>query len=473
MLKGDFFLNNLENNVENKNLKDIKVDNNQNEEIDMPGYLDSFLQYSKKTVFIIGNNDKNMNSITKKRIIKKKKIKMENNIKYHKTENEEKNENEKEIRMQKTLKNNTKNIIKNDNNYRYNESKETGEEKSRQEIIKKLDNLTYDNNETKKVKNNKNNYKNKTNLKQQLEKYESEQKLIICQKYNYFYRILFVHKMKQILKSVFLFVKMTKCLHLSARKIQKLYHFNFYRNKFKLNYIISKILKIREQKAQKITSIIKTYFIRKEAKALLQKADNNYIIYSSISIEKNDKLYFKYIHKNGKGENFYFEYSPLLNCFIYLLDKNNDKYLKIIEGNFYNSKLQKFIDKSYEINNKGENVINLPKIIQKANIISERNDRIINRYMKLHQPIKRITIDEYEESKRKSKDDYNLKNKSSKSQKLTKLKETSRSISFMKIKSEKTKSILKPSRSYINLKCEEKKIQFGKAKIRKYKNIKD
>ena len=147
--------------------------------------------------------------------------------------------------------------------------------------------------------------------------------------------------------------------------------------------------------------------------------------------------------------------------------------MKIIEGNFYNSKLQKLIDKSYEINNKGENVINLPKITKKANIISERNDRIINRYMKLHQPIKRIAIDEYEESKKKSKDDYNLKNKSSKSQKLTKLKETSRSISFMKIKVEKTKSILKPSRSYINLKCEEKKIQFGKAKIRKYKNIKD
>ena len=84
-----------------------------------------------------------------------------------------------------------------------------------------------------------------------------------------------------------------------------------------------------------------------------------------------------------------------------------------------------------------------------------------------------MTIDEYEYSKKKTKDDYNIKN-ISKSQKLPKLGEISRSKSFMKIKGEnKTKSILKPSRSYVNLKCAEKKIQFGKAKIRKYKNKKD
>ena len=468
MIMGDFLLNNLENNVENKNLNE---ENNHNEEIDMPGYLDSFLQYSKKSVFIIGNNEKNHNPITKKRLIKKKKIKKENNIKYYKTENEEKNENEN--KAQKALKKNNKNIIKNDNNnYTYNKIKE--KEKSKPYNMKNLYNSITDNKENKKVKYKNNSNGGETNLKEQLEKYEFEQKIVVYQKYYYFYKLLFIHKIKQILKSVFLYIKMKKGLHLSAIKIKNMYHRCFYRHKFKFNYIISKILKIREEKAQKITSIIKTYFIRKEAKKLLQKADNNYIIYSSINIGKNDNLYFKYIHKSGKEENFYFEYSPLLNCFIYLIDKNNDKYMKIIEGNFYNSKLQKLIDKSYDINNKGENVINLPRIFKKANIISERNDRIINRYIKLHRPVKRITIDEYEESKKKSKDDYNLKNKSSKSQKLTKLKETSRSISFMRIKEErKTKSILKPSRSYINLKCDEKKIQFGKAKIRKYKNIKD
>ena len=217
-----------------------------------------------------------------------------------------------------------------------------------------------------------------------------------------------------------------------------------------------------------------TFRIRREAKKLLQKTENNYIIYSLINIDKKDILYFKHIHKSGKEEKFYFEYSPLLKCFIYFINKNNDKYFKTIQGNFYNSKSEKLIDKQYEINNKGENVINLSKIFKKAETISERHDRIINRYIKLHRPIKRITVDEFEENKKKSKDDSLLKNNNSKSQKLKILRNTSRSKSFLRIKGEpKRKSILKPSRSYINLKSDEKKIQFGKAKIKKYKNKKD
>ena len=237
---------------------------------------------------------------------------------------------------------------------------------------------------------------------------------------------------------------------------------------------MAKIMEIRKQKAEKISSLVKAYLIRREAKKLLQKTENNYIIYSLINIDKKDILYFKYIHKSGKEEKFYFEYSPILKCFIYFINKNSDKYFTIIQGNFYNSKTKKLIDKQYEINNKGENVINLPKIFTKTETINERHDRIINRYIKLHRHIKRTTVDEFEENKKKTKDDYHLKINNSKSQKLTKLGDTSRSKSYMKIKGEpKRKSILKPSRSYVNLKCGEKKIQFGKAKIRKYKNTKD
>ena len=42
----------------------------------------------------------------------------------------------------------------------------------------------------------------------------------------------------------------------------------------------------------------------------------------------------------------------------------------------------------------------------------------------------------------------------------------------MKLKPKKTKGILKPSKSYINLRCEEKKIHFGSARIKKYHNTK-
>jgi hypothetical protein len=436
---------------------------NQNYDIDMPDYLDDFLQRSKKTVFIIGNNN-NINSTTKNRIIKKKKIRKENNIKYIKTENEEKNEIDKmENKKIKITKKINKNIIKNETNHiNYNDIKKT-------KIIKSLNDS--EGNDIEINKENKYNNKEKSKLKVQLMKFDYEQKLSILKKYFYLYKCIFLHKIKQALKSIYILIKTKNCMNLSINKIANHYQGYLFRNKIKFNYVISKILDLRKQKAQKISSKIKAFLIRKEAKKLLMKAENNYIIYSSLNIDKNDKLYFRYMHKSGKAENFYFEYSPLLKCFIYFLNKNNDKYLKIVEGNFYNSKANILIDKSFEVNCKGKNIINIQSIVKNADIINERNDRIINRYLRLHRPVKRTTIDEYEESKKKSKDDSILKNKS---KKLVKLRNTSRCKSFMKIKVEsKTKSILKPSRSYVNLRCGDKKIQFGKAKIRKYKNSKD
>ena len=437
--------------------------NSQNYDIDMPDYLDDFLQRSKKTVFIIGSNN-NINSTTKNRIIKKKKIRKENNIKYIKTENEEKNEIDKmENKKIKITKKINKNIIKNETNHiNYNEIKKT-------KIIKSLNDS--EGNDLEINKENKYNNKEKSKLKVQLMKFDHEQKLAILKKYFYLYKCMFLHKIKQTLKSIYILIKMKNCMNLSINKIANHYQGYLFRNKIKFNYVISKILDLRKQKAQKISSKIKAFLIRKEAKKLLMKAENNYIIYSSLNIDKNDILYFRYLHKSGKEENFHFEYSPLLNCFIYFLNKNNDKYLKTVEGNFYNSKTKILIDKSFEVNCKGKNIINIQSIIKNADIINERNDRIISRYLRLHRPVKRTTVDEYEESKKKSKDDSILKNKS---QKLVKLRNMSRCKSFIKIKGEcKTKSILKPSRSYVNLRCGDKKIQFGKAKIRKYKNSKD
>ena len=406
----------------------------------------------------------NINSTTKNRIIKKKKIRKENNIKYIKTENEEKNEidkiENKKIKISKKI---NKNIIKNETNHiNYNEIKKT-------KINKSLNDS--EGNDIEINKENKYNNKEKSKLKVQLMKFDHEQKLAILKKYFYLYKCMFLHKIKQTLKSIYILIKMKNCMNLSINKIANHYQGYLFRNKIKFNYVISKILDLRKQKAQKISSKIKAFLIRKEAKKLLMKAENNYIIYSSLNIDKNDILYFRYLHKSGKEENFHFEYSPLLNCFIYFLNKNNDKYLKTVEGNFYNSKTKILIDKSFEVNYKGKNIINIQSIIKNADIINERNDRIISRYLRLHRPVKRTTVDEYEESKKKSKDDSILKNKS---QKLVKLRNTSRCKSFIKIKGEcKTKSILKPSRSYVNLRCGDKKIQFGKAKIRKYKNSKD
>ena len=451
--------NNFYKNYSNEEEKSNNIiDKNQLFEREMPGYLDDLLQHSKKTVFIIGNQNNN-NPSPKKRIIKKEKIIKENNIKYIKSENSEKNELDTKQKKKKIIKKTNKKI-----NYTYNVIKESDKDKIKEHIIHNLEvsvEETFENDEEKENT-------LKSNIKNDKEKYKIILKLLPL------YKEIFLQKLMHSLKSIFILIKMKHSIISSAKKISNIYYCHIFRHKLKLNCIISKILEIRRQKAQKISSKIKAYLIRKEAKKLLEKTENNYIIYSSINIDKNDTLYFKYLHKSGKGEKFYFEYSSLLKCFIFFINKNNDKYYKIIQGNFYDSKSNKLIDKQYEINNKGENVINLPKIFKKTETISERHDRIINRYIKLHRPVKRTTVDEFEENKKKSKDDSLLKNNNSKSQKLTKLGDTTRSKSFMRIKGEpKRKSILKPSRSYINLKCDEKKIQFGKAKIRKYKNKKD
>ena len=450
----DDYLNNVQENKSRKKnqlseeLSHNIVNKTQIYEADIPGYLDDFLQNSKKTVFIIGNNVNIINPPTKKRIIKKKKIKKGKKINYNRTEKEKKNEIDIEENKNKIF--------------------------SKKEQIKEhlLKDLEMSEDETYISEVNKDS-KQKNKLKEKLDDFENEQKLSAYKKFYHFYKSIFLHLIKDIFKSIYLFIKMKNLMNSSATKIGKYYRRYISSRKLRLNYMIYKIINTREQNIKKISLRIKLYLYRKEVKKLLEKKENNLIIYSSINIDKNEILYFKYIHKNGKEKNFYFEYSFILKCFIFFVNKNDDRYLKIIQGNFFDSKSNKLVDKNFEINNKGENIINIPKIFQNCEIISEKNDRIINRYLKIHKSKKRMTIDEYEDSKKKSKDDYNLKN-NSKSKKLTKLRCEARSKSFIRIKGETiTKSILKPSRSYVNLKNAEKKIHFGKAKIRKYKNKKE
>ena len=79
---------------------------------------------------------------------------------------------------------------------------------------------------------------------------------------------------------------------------------------------------------------------------------------------------------------------------------------------------------------------------------------------------KRVNIFESEVRKKKALDDDMLLNKGKVEERILKMK---RSRSFIKLKGVmKNKGILKPSKSYINLKSVDKKIQFGKAKIKGY-----
>ena len=234
-----------------------------------------------------------------------------------------------------------------------------------------------------------------------------------------------------------------------------------------MNYLTLKVINFREKSISKIIAHYKGFLIRKNLKAVLRKKEDNYIIYSTLS--NNKMLYFKSKFKSGLEDNIYFEYCKLLNCFIHYInrkEKNLSK--KKVEGYFYNEKYKKLTDNLYEKNEKGENIINFPQIIKKNNSNIDKYDKIINEYIKAHRPVvrKRENLIEYEERKKKALDDDMLLNHKKFTDKVHKM---SRSKSFIKLKGlSKSKSILKPSKSYINLKSDDKKIQFGKAKIKGY-----
>ena len=316
------------------------------------------------------------------------------------------------------------------------------------------------------------NKKNKNNLKEQLEKFEYEQRLIINSKFLVLIFKKIFNDIKNVLKIFIIYQKIKEYQKKSATKISSIFRAYSISNKIKLDFITSQILQTRKQNALKISSYYKRFLNRLETKKLLQKSKNNYIIHSSLI--SNKILYFKYKNQNGFEDNLYFEYSPLLKSFISFINKGEKANRLVIEGNFYNENYNKLTDPLYEINQKGQNVINFQKIFKKADSIKDKYDRISNRYVKLHRPAKRERIDDYEERKRKAADDNNLKRSNSiNSKKLGgKVVEMSRSKSFMKLKPKKTKGILKPSKSYINLRCEEKKIHFGSARIKKYHNTK-
>ena len=327
-----------------------------------------------------------------------------------------------------------------------------------------------------------NNNRIKINLNESLNKYIKGGNLISIEIYIQFSKLIqkkLINEINNILKSLYIFLKIKNYKVNSIIKIESTYRGFILRQKFKLDYLTSKILNLREEYASKISSYYRMLLSRRQTKKLLQKTADHYIIYSSLI--NNNQLYFKYKYQNGSDDNLYFEFCPILKCFILFIDKREKMNKKILEGCFYNENYNALIDPLYEQNSKGENIINFPKIFQKEDLADEAKEIIINRYIKLHRPIRRRRerIDDYEERKRKMiEEEHHSSIRLSSSQTLKyrrigdKVKKISRSKSFMKLKGF-MKSILKPSKSYINLKCEsKKKIHFGSAKIKRYHNLK-
>jgi hypothetical protein len=307
----------------------------------------------------------------------------------------------------------------------------------------------------------------KRNIDEYIKKVFNNEELSIEDKFGILICVKILNKILNIFKIIYLFNQIRQYQKNACSKIGAIYKAYLFRKKFKMNYLILKIINLRNLYASKITAHLKGYIIRKNIKKILEKKEDNYIIYSTLS--DNRMIYFKIKYDNNFEDNIYFEYCKVLNCFIfYLSQKEKNLSKKKISGFFYNERYNKLTDDLYEKNEKGENVINFPKIIKKNNKNIDKYDKIINEFMKNNRYKKRkiYDLDEYEENKRKAMDDDMIQNKKNL---LDQLEKISRSKSYMRLKgAKKTKSILKPSKSYINLKSEERKIQFGKAKILGY-----
>ena len=307
----------------------------------------------------------------------------------------------------------------------------------------------------------------KRNIDEYLKKVFNNEELSIEDKFGILICVKILNKILNIFKIIYLFNQIRQYQKNACSKISAIYKAYLFRKKFKMNYLILKIINLRNLYASKITAHLKGYIIRKNIKKILEKKEDNYIIYSTLS--DNRMIYFKIKYDNNFEDNIYFEYCKVLNCFIfYLSQKEKNLSKKKISGFFYNERYNKLTDDLYEKNEKGENVINFPKIIKKNNKNIDKYDKIINEFMKNNRYKKRkiYDLDEYEENKRKAMDDDMIQNKKNL---LDQLEKISRSKSYMRLKgAKKTKSILKPSKSYINLKSEERKIQFGKANVLEY-----
>ena len=331
-----------------------------------------------------------------------------------------------------------------------------------------------DNSEEEKINYTKPKKVKKNLLKEQLEKFENEQRLILLSKFINLIQKKIIINIKNMLKIIILYKKIRDYQNICVTKISSIFRSYLTRQKAKLEYLTIKILKIREDSASKISSYYKMSKSKKQTKNILSKAKNTYVIYSSLT--NNKILYFKYKNQTGGENNLYFEFCPLLKCFILFVSKREKEIKKIIEGHFYNENYHKLIDPYYEINQNGENIINISKIFKKADYLKEKDNKILYKYIKIHRTIRRERIDDYEERKRKvQEDDISLERSHSffaKKVVTREERELSRSKSFMKLKTRKSKGILKPSKSYMNLRCEEKKIHFGNARIKKYHNSK-
>ena len=351
------------------------------------------------------------------------------------------------------------------------EKNEKVEEKKKlkSEKIKKIKKVEKKDVEKKKVtKKQKESRKNSVKI---IKKYDVEK---VQNKYMELYQKKYVAEIICILKTLYIYKQVNDKKSKSIKMITKNYLGYVARKIYREKYIINKIMEERKKYISKIISFMKMFSIRKEIKLLLQRLDDNYIAYSSLTGHK--LLYFKIKYENGLEENLYFEYCKPLKSFVLFVNKKEKNLSKkILEGSFYNENYKALVDPLYEQNSRGENIINFLQMFQKEEELEDKYDKIINDWIKKNRVKRQKSMFALGGSNDNDFiDDTDLtKSQNFKVSSFLGNDGIPRSKSFMKLKGvRRSRGILKPVKSFIKLKKEEKKVLFGEPEFKKYDNRK-
>ena len=209
------------------------------------------------------------------------------------------------------------------------------------------------------------------------------------------------------------------------------------------------MLKKRIDASNMIKDAFKAMLFRKKVKNLLNKLEENYIIYSSID---SKLLIFIVKYENGLEENLFFEYCDILKCQILFISKlENNLSNKRLKGFFMTDTETHLLDNNYPIED-DMNIIDIPNILNLYKLLDYDKRDIGKRFLLKH---KRI----YCPFKRRNKSHLEIKNLQYFNNGANNHYSSTTSLNIFK-------SILRPTKSFLNFKDRKKSlISFGSIEI--------
>ena len=250
-------------------------------------------------------------------------------------------------------------------------------------------------------------------------------------------------------KSLYILIKIINSRKNLSSQIKKISLGKKTRKIIKPYRLVQSMLKKRIDASNIIKDAFKLMLFRKKVKNLLNKLEENYIIYSSID---SKLLIFIVRYENGLEENLFFEYNDILKCQILLISKlENNLSNKRLKGFFMTDSETHVLDNNYPIED-DMNIIDIPNILNLYRLLDYDKRDIGKRFLLKN---KRI----YNPFKRRNKSHLIMKNVQFLNHGTNNGYSSSTSLNIFK-------SILRPTKSFLNFKERKKSIiSFGSIEI--------